>query len=184
MIVELPDTLTVDRFDTPLGRMYAVSDERGALRALAWTDHEARGMRQLQQQYGPRVSFKEGLMPTVIRRSLDDYFAGDMGALDRIECATHGTEFQQEVWWALRTIPVGQTLSYAKLAERIRRPGAVRAVGLANGANPVSIVLPCHRVIGADGSLTGYGGGLDRKRWLLAHEGARGVAGSATASLF
>jgi methylated-DNA-[protein]-cysteine S-methyltransferase len=83
---------------------------------------------------------------------------------------TNGTPFQQTVWAALREIPCGQTISYATLARRIGRPSAVRAVGLANGANPVGIVIPCHRVIGANGTLTGYGGGLDRKRWLLSHE--------------
>jgi methylated-DNA-[protein]-cysteine S-methyltransferase len=83
-----------------------------------------------------------------------------------------GTDFQRAVWKALCTVPCGQTLSYGALARRIGRPKAVRAVGLANGANPIGIVVPCHRVIGADGTLTGYGGGLDRKRWLLAHERA------------
>jgi methylated-DNA-[protein]-cysteine S-methyltransferase len=84
----------------------------------------------------------------------------------------HGTEFQRAVWNALRSIPCGETLSYGALARRIGRPSAVRAVGLANGANPVGVVVPCHRVIGSDGTLTGYGGGLSRKRWLLEHESA------------
>ena len=83
-----------------------------------------------------------------------------------------GTDFQRSVWDALRTIPAGETLSYAALAERVGRPTAVRAVGLANGTNPIAVIVPCHRVIGSDSSLTGYGGGLDRKRWLLEHEGA------------
>ena len=89
---------------------------------------------------------------------------------------TAGTPFQQAVWRALRRIPTGETLSYAELARRIGRPGAVRAVGRANGANPASIVVPCHRVIGSDGTLTGYGGGIERKRWLLAHERAEASA--------
>jgi methylated-DNA-[protein]-cysteine S-methyltransferase len=104
--------------------------------------------------------------------ALRAYFAGDMGALDRIDVdPLGGTPFQRRVWHALRSIPSGTTVSYQTLARRIRAPKAMRAVGAANGANPVPIVLPCHRVIGADGSLTGYGGGLARKRWLLRHEG-------------
>jgi methylated-DNA-[protein]-cysteine S-methyltransferase len=95
-----------------------------------------------------------------------------MDALAKVRWRTGGTEFQRAVWTALCTIPAGQTLTYKGLAARIGKPAAIRAVGLANGANPVGIVVPCHRVIGSDGSLTGYGGGVDRKRWLLAHEGA------------
>jgi methylated-DNA-[protein]-cysteine S-methyltransferase len=99
------------------------------------------------------------------------YFEGDLKSLDEIDVELHGTSFQQRVWNALRTVREGTTLSYAKLAERVGSAAAVRAVGAANGANPVAVVLPCHRIIGSDGSLTGYGGGLDRKRWLLRHEG-------------
>lgn len=102
---------------------------------------------------------------------LDEYFAGTRTEFD-VPLALDGTPFQREVWAALRAIPYGDTVSYGELATRIGRTGAQRAVGLANGQNPVAIVVPCHRVIGADGSLTGYGGGLERKRWLLAHEGA------------
>lgn len=105
---------------------------------------------------------------------LDRYFAGDIGALDDIEVefGARGTPFQRKVWRALRSVPAGATCSYADIAERIGAPLAVRAVGAANGKNPIAIVVPCHRVIGKDGSLTGYGGGLDRKRWLLRHERA------------
>lgn len=103
----------------------------------------------------------------VLRR----YFDGDLGCLDEIEVELHGTPFQTSVWKALRDVKAGTTVSYMELARRIGSPAAVRAVGAANGANPVAIVLPCHRIIGANGSLTGYGGGLDRKRWLLDHEG-------------
>jgi methylated-DNA-[protein]-cysteine S-methyltransferase len=102
----------------------------------------------------------------VIRR----YFAGELAAIDSLPVKTAGTAFQREVWRGLREIDCGTTISYATLAERIGRPAAVRAVGLANGANPVGIIVPCHRVIGANGSLTGYGGGIERKRWLLKHE--------------
>ena len=98
------------------------------------------------------------------------YFAGELHAIDSLAVRTAGTPFQREVWRALREIPCGTTVSYAQLAERIGRPTAVRAVGLANGSNPVGVIVPCHRVIGSDGSLTGYGGGIKRKRWLLEHE--------------
>ncbi|HET7216430.1 MAG TPA: methylated-DNA--[protein]-cysteine S-methyltransferase [Vicinamibacterales bacterium] len=103
----------------------------------------------------------------VLRR----YFDGDLAALDEVDVELHGTPFQRGVWTALRGIRAGTTISYMELARRVGSPAAVRAVGAANGANPVAVVLPCHRVIGANGSLTGYGGGLDRKRWLLDHEG-------------
>jgi methylated-DNA-[protein]-cysteine S-methyltransferase len=99
------------------------------------------------------------------------YFAGERTSFD-LPLAPIGTPFQVQVWWALADIPYGQTESYGRLAARVGQPGAARAVGLANGRNPLAIILPCHRVIGASGQLVGYGGGLDRKRWLLAHEAA------------
>jgi methylated-DNA-[protein]-cysteine S-methyltransferase len=102
---------------------------------------------------------------------MDRYFKGEVGALDAIPVELNGTPFQRSVWHALRRIPGGTTISYAELAKRIGEPTAVRAVGTANGANPVAVIVPCHRVIGSDGRLTGYGGGLDRKQWLLQHEG-------------
>jgi methylated-DNA-[protein]-cysteine S-methyltransferase len=108
-----------------------------------------------------------------LRDTLGRYFDGDLAVLDTFAVELNGTPFQKSVWTALRRIPCGTTISYAELARRIGEPKAVRAVGTANGANPVAVIVPCHRVIGADGSLTGYGGGLDRKRWLLAHEGVR-----------
>ena len=103
---------------------------------------------------------------------IEAYLAGDLHALDEIKVNPGGTEFQQTVWSALREIPAGTTQTYGQLAASIGRPSAPRAVGLANGQNPVSIVIPCHRLIGSNGALTGYAGGLDRKRWLLRHEGA------------
>jgi methylated-DNA-[protein]-cysteine S-methyltransferase len=108
-------------------------------------------------------------LPDAVRQ-LREYFAGTRREFD-LPLRLQGTEFQQRVWHSLTEIPYGETLSYGKLAKRIGNPNASRAVGLANGSNPISIMVPCHRVIGADGSLTGYGGGLERKRWLLAHEG-------------
>lgn len=181
---EAPASLAVDRFATPIGAMYAVTDDAGRLRAFAWADYEARGIEQLRQQYGPHVVIASGHAPAAVRKEIDDYFAGDLRAIDRIDCATNGTPFQQQVWNALRSIPVGTTLSYGALAVRIGNATAVRAVGLANGANPIAVVVPCHRVIGTDGSLTGYGGGLDRKRWLLAHERVKGLMGNEPTSLF
>ena len=106
------------------------------------------------------------------RRALFEYFEGERKDFDDLVLAPQGTPFQQRVWRALRSIPYGQTTTYGRIARRIRNPSAVRAVGLANGRNPIPIILPCHRVIGANGSLTGYGGGLDVKAWLLRHEGA------------
>ena len=103
------------------------------------------------------------------RRQLDAYFAGRLTRFD-LPLHLHGTDFQRKVWNALLTIPFGRTTSYGALAKALGKPGAMRAVGLANGRNPISIIVPCHRVIGSDGSLTGYGGGIERKRWLLAHE--------------
>jgi methylated-DNA-[protein]-cysteine S-methyltransferase len=113
-----------------------------------------------------------GQAPAPIRRAFEDYFAGDIRALERLPVETVGTAFQRKVWAALKRIPAGETRSYGQLAAAIGEPDAARAVGLANGQNPIAIVIPCHRVIGADGSLTGFGGGLPRKRWLLTHEGA------------
>jgi methylated-DNA-[protein]-cysteine S-methyltransferase len=110
--------------------------------------------------------------PAGAAAALARYFDGDLGALDALEVELNGTPFQRRVWDALRGIRAGTTCSYADLARQIHAESAVRAVGAANGANPVALVLPCHRVIGSDGSLTGYGGGIDRKRWLLLHEGA------------
>ena len=153
--------------------MLLLTDERERLRALDWEDHEARMLRLLPAHSGLRgVVLVDGEPPLSIRRPLEAYFAGELGAIESLSVETGGTEFQRAVWAALRAIPAGETLSYGQLASRIARPSAVRAVGAANGANPVGVVVPCHRVIGADGSLTGYAGGVERKRWLLSHEGA------------
>jgi methylated-DNA-[protein]-cysteine S-methyltransferase len=139
------------------------------LRALDFDDYEPRVHRLLRLHYG-----SYGLTPTKdageIGRSVQAYFEGDLAALDRVPVRTGGTEFQRMVWAELRLIPPGTTTTYGRLAERVGRAKASRAVGLANGANPVAIVVPCHRVIGADATLTGYGGGLHRKEWLIAHE--------------
>jgi methylated-DNA-[protein]-cysteine S-methyltransferase len=167
-------TFQIERFNTPTGRMLVVSDDQGRLRAVDWEDHEERMQRLLGRYYRKsRLLLREVSRPSAPRQALDAYFAGELGAIDELTTATNGTEFQRQVWSALRRIPSGSALSYGALATEIGRPAAVRAVGLANGANPIAIVVPCHRVVGANSSLTGYGGGLERKRWLLTHEGER-----------
>lgn len=163
--------LLMDRIDTPIGEMLIVADRDGNLRATDWTEHEARMHRLLRLHYGDYgVRLEPTRDPSGLTDAISRYFAGELEAIDALPVQTAGTPFQREVWRALREIPCGTTVSYAQLAERIGRPAAVRAVGLANGSNPVGIVVPCHRVIGSDGSLTGYGGGITRKRWLLEHE--------------
>jgi methylated-DNA-[protein]-cysteine S-methyltransferase len=125
----------------------------------------------LRLHYGSvRLEPKGGVSPA--RRAVEAYYDGDFTAVGGLPVKTGGTAFQRDVWGALRTIPLGETTTYGRLAIQVKRPKAMRAVGMANGANPVSIIVPCHRVIGANASLTGYGGGLERKRWLLRHEGA------------
>jgi methylated-DNA-[protein]-cysteine S-methyltransferase len=166
-----PETLTLESLATPFGPILVATDERGRLCAVEFWNDEAEMRRLLQRHFGASpVAF--GTIPASIRTAFERYFAGDRGALKAVPWISGGTEFQKQVWGALTSIPVGQTWSYAQLAAAIGKPKAVRAVGLANGANPIPIVVPCHRVIGANGSLTGFGGGLDRKRWLLRHEGA------------
>jgi O-6-methylguanine DNA methyltransferase len=155
---------------TPIGEALVVVDERGRLLSFDWEEGEERMHRTIARHY-PGTEHVPGGVPNGVRIKIEAYFGGDLAALNEIECFTNGTPFQQDVWAALRRIPAGKTLSYGALASMIGRPAAVRAVGLANGSNPIGLVQPCHRVIGAGGSLTGYGGGIDRKRWLLEHEG-------------
>ena len=161
--------LTLERRPSPVGTMLIVADGQGLLRALDFDDHEARMRDLLRLHYGTFI-LKDGAVPGAISDAVDAYFSGEVSRLHALPTATGGTDFQRAVWRALMDIPSGHTESYGELARRIGKPGASRAVGLANGANPISIVVPCHRVIGASGALTGYGGGLWRKQWLLAHE--------------
>ena len=163
----------LERMTSPVGTLLIVTDAEARLRALHWGDFEHHMLRELRRHYGGAcaVSESDG-HHSGAREALEAYFSGDLRAIDEIPVAGAGTPFQRDVWAALRHIPAGATLSYSALAAKIGRPKAVRAVGLANGANPIAIFVPCHRVIGADSSLTGYGGGLERKRWLLNHEGA------------
>lgn len=169
----MPTKLLLDHMDSPVGRLALVADEEGRLRALGWGESRDKLEQQLRAASGLRdLALVDAVDPGGLATAMRAYFGGELAAIDAIPVETGGTEFQREVWRALREIPCGETWSYGDLARRIGKPAAVRAVGLANGANPVAIVVPCHRVIGADGTLTGYGGGLDRKRWLLAHERA------------
>jgi methylated-DNA-[protein]-cysteine S-methyltransferase len=164
-------TFFVEHIETPTGRMRIVSDEAERLRAVDWDDHEPRMLDLLRRYYGRHaVSLRETARQSHAAHALGAYFAGDLDAIAALATETNGTPFQRAVWAALRRIPAGCTVSYGALAAAIGQPNAVRAVGAANGANPIAIVVPCHRVIGANASLTGYGGGLHRKRWLLAHE--------------
>jgi methylated-DNA-[protein]-cysteine S-methyltransferase len=162
----------IDRLATPIGELIIIADEAGALRTIDWTDHEARMKLLLDRYYGKgRYTLTPKRDPGGLTSAMRRYFKGEIGVLKDLGVATAGTPFQTDVWKALRKIKDGTTISYAELAHRIGKPKAVRAAGLANGQNPISIVVPCHRVIGSNGSLTGYGGGLHRKEWLLAHEG-------------
>ncbi|HEV7611093.1 MAG TPA: methylated-DNA--[protein]-cysteine S-methyltransferase [Steroidobacteraceae bacterium] len=151
------------QFDSPIGRLLLTSD------GTALTGLYMEPSRKAQSTDGWTEDAAAAPLAAAIRQ-LSEYFAGSRRVFD-LPLRMQGTLFQQRVWRQLAEIPYGTTWSYGELAKRIDNPSASRAVGLANGRNPISILVPCHRVIGADGSLTGYGGGLDRKRWLLAHEG-------------
>ena len=164
-----PESLTLDRLATPVGEVLLVTDAEGAVRALDFADYEAR-MTRLLARHAPGAVVIEGRAPETVRRAVEAWFGGDLAALDGLTVKTGGTTFQRTVWAALRAIPAGETRSYGQLAAAIGAPKAVRAAGLANGQNPVAVIVPCHRVIGANGALTGYAGGLERKRWLLDHE--------------
>lgn len=168
-----PIDLLIDRVATPIGELILVADRQENLRAVDWSDYEDRMRRLLRLHYGERGwTLARADDPSGLSSAMRRYFAGEVGVIDALPVATAGTAFQRAVWKALRAIPQGRTIAYSELARRVGKPAAVRAVGLANGANPVGIVVPCHRVVGSNGSLTGYGGGLERKRWLLAHESA------------
>lgn len=161
--------LSLDRHASPIGTILTVTDAEGYLRALDFLDYESRMARLLRLHYGS-YTLVDGPPNRRIATALAAYFERGTDTLGDIAVRTGGTDFQRQVWAALRTIPAGEAVSYGDLAKRLGRPAASRAVGHANGANPIAIVVPCHRMIGSDGALTGYGGGLHRKEWLLAHE--------------
>ena len=170
MSAKRPETFLLDRLKTPIGTALLVTDASGVLRAFDWEDHAARMKELLRLQYGA-VSLKEGRAPQRVRAALLAYFKGDLASLKTIKWDVAGTPFQRKVWMRLAKIPPGTTMTYGAMAAELGKPKAMRAVGHANGSNPLSVVVPCHRLIGADGSLVKYGGGLERKKWLLAHEG-------------
>jgi methylated-DNA-[protein]-cysteine S-methyltransferase len=173
--------LVLATLDSPIGTVLIVADGQ-RLCALDFADCEERMMMLLQRHYGSAIQFVQRADPMGFCSRVRAYFAGDLQSLDAIAVCTGGTHFQQLVWTALRTIRPGTTSTYKDLAIKLGKPTAYRAVGATNALNPVGIVLPCHRVIGSDTSLTGYAGGLARKEWLLRHESAcgQGAAVSST----
>jgi methylated-DNA-[protein]-cysteine S-methyltransferase len=170
--------LSLHTFESPLGTLLLAGDEQGRLRALDFS--ATRLHRRLGEQYG-RYALTDGTQPHPAEVLLARYFDGDLDALRAIDVAAAGSELEEQVWSALRGIPAGQTTHYGELARRLGHddPRIARDVGTANARNPIAIVVPCHRVIGKDGSLKGYAWGLARKRWLLAHEGVPGTPGDA-----
>ena len=166
--------LAIARLATPLGDMQVVSDPKG-LCAIDFSDCEDRLMAHLRRRFG-EITLQAEDDPAGAVTALKSYFNGHVTAINTLPANPGGTPFQQTVWRALRQIPVGTRVAYGAFAKQLGHPSASRAVGNANGKNPLSIVVPCHRLVGANGALTGYAGGIERKRWLLAHE----EAGSAT----
>jgi methylated-DNA-[protein]-cysteine S-methyltransferase len=151
--------------------MVIAVDHDANLRAVDWADHADRMLNLLRRHYGKNgFTLDAAQIPAGLTQTLKSYFAGELSSIDAVPTVTAGTPFQREVWRSLREIPCGLAITYGELAKRIGRPNAVRAVGFANGSNPIEIVVPCHRVIGSGGSLTGYGRDIERKRWLLDHE--------------
>lgn len=162
--------LFFDRIESEIGDIVVVTDGQ-SLVALDYADYEPRMRKLLASRYG-NFELTPLENPGGISDKVRAYLTGDFQALNNIPVNTGGTPFQQEVWQALRSIPVGTFVSYKELAQKVGRPTAYRAVGMTNSLNPVAIVLPCHRVVGSNAALTGYAGGLERKRWLLQHEKA------------
>lgn len=158
----------LENVESPIGNVLLMHDGV-ALAALDFDDHEDR-LRKLAARYLDDLEMVRTQTVSAFGQALTAYFKGDIEVIDDLKTHALGTEFQAKCWAALRKIPAGETRSYAQQAAMIGNPKAMRAVGLANGANPIGIVVPCHRVVGANGSLTGYGGGLLRKEWLLKHE--------------
>ena len=166
--------IELSNLETELGRIVLAATKSG-LCALDFADSDTPVRERLTRAH-PGATFGSGPHAKAAAGRVKAYFAGELDALSSLEVAPSGTEFQKKVWSALRKIPVGATCSYGKIAGTIGKPTAVRAVGAANGQNPIALVVPCHRVIAADGTLCGYAGGLWRKRWLLKHERAQVLA--------
>jgi methylated-DNA-[protein]-cysteine S-methyltransferase len=159
-----------DRIETPIGDMILVAKD-GALLLLEFADADDRVAREMRARFG-EVELQEASNPFGLSDVIRDYFAGNLHAIDNLITDGGGTAFEQQVWKELRQIPVGATVSYGDIAKKLGDINLSRAVGIANARNPIAVVVPCHRVIGSDGTMTGYGGGLHRKEWLLRHEGA------------
>ncbi|MEL7477114.1 MAG: methylated-DNA--[protein]-cysteine S-methyltransferase [Cyanobacteria bacterium J06555_12] len=162
--------LWIDLVASPIGHLLVVT-QNTTLCAIDFEDCKERMLSLLQKRFG-ELQLEAVNNPGGVSDRIRAYLAGDLHSVDSIPTQTGGTDFQQQVWQTLRTIPPGYVSTYGELAQKLGRPRAARAVGMTNGLNPIAIVLPCHRVIGANGSLTGYAGGLKRKEWLLSHEGA------------
>ena len=159
-----------DRIETPIGDMILVARD-GVLLLLEFEDQMPRIERQMKARFA-EFEMQLSTNPFGLSDVVRDYFSGNINAIDNILTDGGGTSFEKQVWSELRKIPTGTTVSYGSIARKLGDINLSRAVGTANGRNPISIVVPCHRVIGADGSMTGYGGGIHRKEWLLRHEGA------------
>ena len=163
--------LYLEKISSPVGKILIIIDNE-TLCGLEFEGYEARTYNFLNKRFGEfRLNATQNSLK--ITQQIQAYLEGNYHSLDQIPVSAGGTAFQQQVWTALRSIPVGTVITYGALAQRLGNPAAARAVGITNSLNPISIVLPCHRVIGANGALTGYAGGLERKRWLLQHEGVR-----------
>jgi methylated-DNA-[protein]-cysteine S-methyltransferase len=163
-------SLKTETIETPIGPLFIVANEADALLLVEFADCRHRIERWLSRRACGPFQLAPGLLAPCVKGAFSSYFDGKVTALDALTVRLVGTAFHRQVWTALRSIPAGETCGYGAFAEQLGRPAAARAVGHANGANPLSIVVPCHRLVGASGSLTNYGGGLARKRWLLDHE--------------
>ena len=168
----VPSVLFLSHHDAPFGALALACDGEGRLRGVSFGD----GLERVMRREYPGVVLNDGETPDAVRKGLDAYLAGDQSALGRIPWSLDGAVaadgFQARVWKALADIPTGLTISYGEMARRAGEPGAAQAAGVALNRNPIAVVLPCHRVVGADGAMVGFGGGLERKTWLLRHEGA------------
>ncbi|WP_437808730.1 methylated-DNA--[protein]-cysteine S-methyltransferase [Sorangium sp. So ce1078] len=162
--------LLLDEVESPLGAMLLAAGG-GAVHALEFADRAPRLRASLEARYGA-VTLRSAADPHGFSGRLRAYWRGDLGALSGLPVEPGGTPFQRRVWAEVQRIPPSATRSYGEVAALLGQPSASRAVGLANGRNPVCLIIPCHRVVGARGDLTGYAGGIERKRWLLAHEAA------------
>lgn len=169
--IETPERIFVGRLDSPIGSIVYLTDGE-ALRAVEFADTPDRLLSAFLRGIGP-IPVDTRRDPLGIGVAIRAYFDGDIDAIEALPATPAGTQFQKRVWNLLRKIPAGRTVTYGAIANQLGAPSATRAVGAANGANPIPIIIPCHRVIGANGTLTGYGSGVFRKEWLLSHEGAQ-----------